>query len=779
MSATVIKDFLVAIGFKSDSTGAKKMNDELVSVENRVKLLQQAFIGMATSIVGAVAKTSGELEKLYYSSQRIGASAGNIRAFQGAISQMGGSAEGAIQSMEALAQKIRQSPGMEKMVQGIGVATREANGDMRDQVEIFKDLGTQLSGMEYYRANAYGNALGVDEKTLMAIRDPATRQSIEKYQALQKSMGMNDDLAKSGKEFATEWRDLMMMSKALAEVIIMTAGKALIPVFKAINSGLQAAIKWFGKLDPGIKKFLATALKIGTLIVVFGGLFGAISKLARVLPILRGLLFLVRALSLAFFTSPIGIVLALAAAIALLWNDYQVWKEGGKSLIDWTLWQSGIDAAKEGITDLIKRMELLIKAGAALASRDFRLAKQLWDQATGGDPWEEKAPPAPPKPPAVTPASPAPPKPPVTPPSTAQTSSTTTAPSTMDNVLTAGKEAAKVVAGNVVDLAQKISLVGISSANAAVAGVVKNGDTAANEVKKGLGESVSSANKPYSTAMTEFKGGVIEGLTPEETLAFANRVMYRENRKGNLATVNKWGYTGKYQFGASALADTGFIDRDKFDKAPKGVKNGANAKAHRAFLEDKSNWIKGDWEQYKRSAEMQDESFRKLTETNLKYGKNIHKGNKAKMLGFAMAAHLKGAGNAEKWYVKRKDSGDGNGTRTSDYANFGEGALKWAEDYYQSPPTNNAVPTKPNALSQFAQNADMPNITSFSPPAKFLLPVGYTSGGSSKNVIINQSHKTDIIINGSESPQLTAGQIQRHEDNVNVQMARNARSILA
>lgn len=371
MSATVIKDFLVAIGFKSDSAGAKKMNDELVSVENRVKLLQQAFIGMATSIVGAVAKTSGEMEKLYYSSQRIGASAGNIRAFQGAISQMGGSAEGAMQSMEALAQKIRQSPGMEKMVQGIGVATREANGEMRDQVEMYKDFHKQLSGMDYYRANAYGNAFGWDENTLMAIRDPAFAKNLDKYQALQKSMGMNDDLAKSGKEFATEWRDLMMMSKALAEVIIMTAGEALIPVFKTINSGLQAAIKWFGNLDPGIKKFLATALKIGTLIVVFGGLFGAISKLARVLPILRGLIFLIRGLSLAFFMSPIGIVLALAAAIALLWNDYQVWKEGGKSLIDWKEWEPAITELVGALTTIKDLFSDLIAKAAEFAGMDI------------------------------------------------------------------------------------------------------------------------------------------------------------------------------------------------------------------------------------------------------------------------------------------------------------------------------------------------------------------------------------------------------------------------
>lgn len=197
------------------------------------------------------------------------------------------------------------------------------------------------------------------------------------------------------------------------------------------------------------------------------------------------------------------------------------------------------------------------------------------------------------------------------------------------------------------------------------------------DTAKALGTQPTSSGQSTkgSSAMSEFKGGNIAGLNSDETLAFANRVMSRENKSGKLDVVNKWGYTGKYQFGASALAETGFINKDKLMKAGKGVKNGSDAKAHRAFLADKSNWVKGDWDTYKNSAEMQDESFRKLTEANLSYGKNVHKGNTKKMMGFAMAAHLKGAGNAKKWYQDGIDSKDGNGTRLSDYAKFGEGTV--------------------------------------------------------------------------------------------------------
>lgn len=38
---------------------------------------------------------------------------------------------------------------------------------------------------------------------------------------------------------------------------------------------------------------------------------------------------------------------ALTAAILLLWDDYQTWKEGGKSFIDWSKWGPEIEQAKK------------------------------------------------------------------------------------------------------------------------------------------------------------------------------------------------------------------------------------------------------------------------------------------------------------------------------------------------------------------------------------------------------------------------------------------------
>lgn len=359
MSDTVIRDFFVSLGFSTDNEGARKMGDALKGVDLKATLLHKTLLLLATGAVVAVAKTASELDKLYYSSQRIGASASNIRAYGDAISQMGGNAQNALQSLENVSQKMRNSPGYEGMLTGMGVATRDGNGQLRDRVEVMKDLSKTMKGMDYYQANAYASSLGIDENTLMAMRDDKFISNMEKYQKLRQDVGLTDELTKSGTEFMVQFRDITMTTKAITEVVVMTAGQALIPILKMINNFLRSAIAWFAELEPRFKAILATGLKFALLAVIFGGFIGTIAKLASVLPMLKGLLFLIKSLRLAFLASPIGIVLALAAAIAALWDDYQTWKNGGESLIDWSKWESGIETAIARIKELAELIKNL------------------------------------------------------------------------------------------------------------------------------------------------------------------------------------------------------------------------------------------------------------------------------------------------------------------------------------------------------------------------------------------------------------------------------------
>lgn len=349
----VIRDFLVALGFKTDNAGLGKMQDAMKGLEWKAKALNGAFLALATGAVMAIRQTAGELDKLYFSSQRIGASVSNINAYGNAISQLGGSAESAVGSLESLAEKMRNSPGYESQIKSLGVDTREANGQMRDRVEVMKDLSGVLAKMPAYQANAYASSLGIDQNTLLAMRDGKFMANMEKYQRIQQQLGMNDDLAKSGNEFMTEYRDLTMITKTGFQVIVMQAGKALLPILKLLNQAIQAGIAAFGQLNPHIKEGLAVGLRFALLAVLFGAFFKTFAVIAKILPMMKALIGLIKILRLAILASPIGIILALAAALALLYNDYAKWKDGGKSLIDWSKWTNGIDTIIAKIKDFL------------------------------------------------------------------------------------------------------------------------------------------------------------------------------------------------------------------------------------------------------------------------------------------------------------------------------------------------------------------------------------------------------------------------------------------
>lgn len=339
----VIRDFMVALGFQTDNAGLAKMQEGLKGVEFSAASLNKALGALAIGAVLAVRQTAGELDKLYFSSQRIGASAGNINAFGNAVSQMGGNAEAALGTLENLAEKMRNSPGYSGQLNSLGVQTKEANGEIRDRVEVMKDLSVVLGKMPDYQANAYANSLGIDQHTLLAMKDGKFISNMEKYQQLQKDMGMNDELTKSGNDFMSEYRDLTMVTKTGFQVIVMQAGKALIPILKGLNVMIQAGIHAFGQLNPQIKEGLTVGLRFILLAGVFKVVLGVFGMINKVIPLVLGLTKGLKLLRLAFLASPIGIILALASALALLYDDYKTWKEGGKSLFDWSKWTNGID----------------------------------------------------------------------------------------------------------------------------------------------------------------------------------------------------------------------------------------------------------------------------------------------------------------------------------------------------------------------------------------------------------------------------------------------------
>ncbi|WP_432413873.1 transglycosylase SLT domain-containing protein [Pantoea allii] len=361
MNADVIKDFLISLGFQVDESGAKKFDATIAATTLQAVKLGAAVEAAALSVVAFTAKIASGLDNLYWMSQRTGATVAGIQQIGFAVSQLGGTVDGARSSLESLAHFMRNNPGAEGFLNRLGVQTRDASGNMRDMASIFTGVGDKLRNMPYYRANQYAQMLGIDENTLMAMRRGVGQFSAQ-YTQMAKAIGYNADTAAvSSNRFMTSLRSFGEMAGMARDKIGSNLAGGLAG---SIDSLRKQVIDNFPKIEAaltgGIKLILWLADTIGKvvfrLIEAAGDIrdwWNTLDKSTRqLIEIFGGLVVAWRVLNSAFLMSPVGIVTALGLAIFALYDDYRVWKEGGKSLIDWKKWQPDVDAALKAIKEL-------------------------------------------------------------------------------------------------------------------------------------------------------------------------------------------------------------------------------------------------------------------------------------------------------------------------------------------------------------------------------------------------------------------------------------------
>ena len=280
-----------------------------------------------------------------------------------AVSQVGGSVDGARGSLENLARFMRNNPGAEGFLNRLGVQTRDASGNMRDMATIFTGVGQRLSSMPYYRANQYAQMLGLDENTLMAMRRGIGQFSGE-YTAMAKAIGYNADVAAvSSNKFMTSLRSFGLMAGMARDKIGSSLADGLagsldrlrrqiLENFPKIEGAITAGVKgvlWFGEI---IGRVVYRLIQLTGDIINWWKSLGTETR--QVIEVFGALMVAWRLLNTAFAMSPIGRVFMLGAALIGLYDDYRTWKEGGQSLIDWGKWEPGIKYAQKAFASLSK-----------------------------------------------------------------------------------------------------------------------------------------------------------------------------------------------------------------------------------------------------------------------------------------------------------------------------------------------------------------------------------------------------------------------------------------
>lgn len=317
----------------------KKLGDTSKSAASGVDTLAKS-LGSFLAIIGGTVALRAFIEDTISSnaaldrfSKNLGLSVTTVSAWGNAVEELGGNAKGLQGSMDMLskAQTELRLTGQSSLIpyfSALGVSLATVTGQAKPVDEILLDLADRFGKMDRTTANNMGRMMGLDQDTLNLLLKGRTEVELtikrqKEYTAVTKAQ------AEESSKLQKSMVDVRQSFAATGRELLQSAAPALEKFFGLLK-GLG---DWIAANKEVVTDFL-TVMAIG-----------------------------VGALALAFLPIDAAVVsvLALAAGIALLWQDYQTWKRGGDSLIDWEKWKVGIDKATELMDGLAEKAKAAFK----------------------------------------------------------------------------------------------------------------------------------------------------------------------------------------------------------------------------------------------------------------------------------------------------------------------------------------------------------------------------------------------------------------------------------
>lgn len=407
--STVIKEFLVGLGFEVDDSSAKKFSSGVASATTKVAALGAAAVaaaGAVTTFVGAVAN---RLDTVSDAAIRIGTTAEELMRLQFAATLSDSSAQAAASSLQNLGRRAGEAAmGMgrgKEIFERLGIELKDGNGELKASTDLMRELGHEIKDLERGEQLAIIERLGIDPTMLQTVVGGLDALGAE-FDQLYAAAGVNlNEAAQTSSDFNDALARLKMTFEAATTAIAVRLMPKIAEAFDAVR---KIFIENMPQIVEAVTPVLDIILDIGSafiritgrIAVGAGKIIQQFQKLNDVTDGYAGFLLAAAAawkfLNLSFLASPIGIILTLAAAIALLVDDFLTWQEGGDSLIDYTKFEPPITAAIEiikiladaiintfgMITDVIKAVLRLLRgdfAGAweSLISAGDRIIAQF------------------------------------------------------------------------------------------------------------------------------------------------------------------------------------------------------------------------------------------------------------------------------------------------------------------------------------------------------------------------------------------------------------------
>jgi hypothetical protein len=308
----------------------KKVEKASKEAAHSIDNLSQTVASFLAIIGGTVAlknwvsdfiDSNAQLDRL---SKNLGLGVSTISAWSNATEKLGGSASALQGTLDMLSKSQTQlmitgESNLLPYMSALGISLADVNGKARPVDDILLDLADRFSRLDRTTANNLGRMMGLDQGTMNLLLQGRKELELE-IQRQKEQTAVTKEQAAQAQKFQTQIAGIKQQFQALSRSLFMEAA----PYLEKFFDLLQRGVTWISQHEEFVKGFL-TVLAVG---------LGAI------------------ALATAPINLTVAAIVALAGAIALLWDDYQTWKKGGDSLIDWGKWEPAINLAIDAVRTL-------------------------------------------------------------------------------------------------------------------------------------------------------------------------------------------------------------------------------------------------------------------------------------------------------------------------------------------------------------------------------------------------------------------------------------------
>ena len=204
-----------------------------------------------------------------------------------------------------------------------------------------------------------------------------------------------------------------------------------------------------------------------------------------------------------------------------------------------------------------------------------------------------------------------------------------------------------------------------SKGNPVVSGQSGGGSGPSSAASQGLKNPVPTSSMYSKDNPTPNKG--VGPLDPIDKKALKTQIAHNESGgKYDAVEANRGNYLGKYQIGAGALRDEGYIKPDAYAKYGTKAVNYPSSWTGKGGVNSKEDFLRNRDAQEKSMDGLLDKNYASLRNTG-----GVQPGDsKEHVSGMLATSHLLGAGDATKW--KNTGGGaDANGTTGTSYYNMG------------------------------------------------------------------------------------------------------------